>query len=212
MGLADNKRIKPILSLKSLNQLWIHFSGFKHITMKKRTGKVEIVFGWRSLKLARVKKKKFLMCVSVLKAANAKCVCVVTALSFVQVQPGQMRIDRPLMPSAANKWIIENPVVTPPRPVSEMRHSHLSTPMTQPEIDFVLVFVWVTERWIYSLTFIVSVTLFTYSFSYFLTQWQWCCCFPWCQFCICAFAFAADLDRAGRDPCFVISTVPHIYK
>lgn len=41
------------------------------------------------------------------------------------------------MPSAANKWIIENPVATPPHPVSEMRHSHLSTAMTQPEIDFV---------------------------------------------------------------------------
>lgn len=54
------------------------------------------------------------MCVSLLKSGNAKCVCVVTALSFVQVQPGQIRIDRPLMPSAANKWIIENPVVTPP--------------------------------------------------------------------------------------------------
>lgn len=41
-------------------------------------------------------------------------VCAVTDLSFVRVQPGQMRIDRPLMPSAANKWIIENPVVKPP--------------------------------------------------------------------------------------------------
>lgn len=43
------------------------------------------------------------------------------------------------MPSAANKWIIENPVATSPHPVSEMRHSHLSTAMTQPEIDFVCV-------------------------------------------------------------------------
>lgn len=144
------------------------------------------------------------MCVSVLKAANAKCVCVVTALSFVQVQPGQMRIDRPLMPSAANKWIIENPVVTPPRPVSEMRHSHLSTPMTQPEIDFVLVFVWVTERWIYSLTFIVSVTLFTYSFSYFITRWQWCCCFPWCQFCICIYCGPLQ-SRQGSMFCHLYS-------
>lgn len=58
---------------------------------------------------------------------------VVTAFSSTQ-----MRIDGTVMPSAANKWIIEKPVVTPP-PTAAATPSrrHLSAPLSEPEIDFV---------------------------------------------------------------------------
>lgn len=51
-----------------------------------------------------------------------------------------MRIDGTVMPSAANKWIIEKPVVTPPPPTTATpSRRHLSAPLSEPEIDFVFV-------------------------------------------------------------------------
>lgn len=40
------------------------------------------------------------------------------------------------MPSAANKWIIEKPVVTHPPTAATPSRCHLSAPLSEPEIDF----------------------------------------------------------------------------
>lgn len=92
-----------------------------------------------------------------------------------------MRTDRPLMPSAANKWIIWNPVVMPPHPLSscvwDETQSHLSTPMTQPKIDFLCACVCERQnvRKMNLFTGFHSIRQTIYIFiCHIRMRWQWC--------------------------------------
>lgn len=116
-------------------------------------------------------------------------VCAVTDLSLGASAAGPNEDwQAPLMPSAANKWIIENPAATAPSPTptptSEMRHAAIWALQ------------WHSRRLISVAVFCLpdrvdgkmnlfprllreggsgaSVTLFTYSFSYSATCWQRC--------------------------------------
>lgn len=91
--------------------------------------------------------------------------------SAVQVQPW-LNEDWQAPNALCSEWMDnrESCCDAPPSCAWDETHRHLSTPVTQPEIDFACVFVRVTERWIYS-SFVDTIYIFI---PHIIMQWQQC--------------------------------------